>query len=259
MHLAVPLVEDFLKVALRFEVKIFEVFSIVYSFGVDFFVADQDRLPDLFLHFFKVDVEVLAILDAPEGVIYLDTFVELAVDQGLRLALDQDLKMLGFDLTNDLASMGARRKFDLNIYVQHLLRPFVARCSAAIVRANGLVNINVSACWQGVRGCHCGDALAKRRLGGWLRRCRLRLLALLDHLSLHLFYSGSSARLLLGCWLGGLFCGRFLSRFLGLLLLVLELDPTLFKSFSLRREALLVLLLVLFVEVEDLARVKQKR
>ena len=132
--------------ALRLKVEVLHVFRVIHGLWVDLVITLDDRLPDLFLHLFEVDVEVLIVLHIPEGIVNFDTLMQLTVNQRLRLALDHDFKMLGLDVAQNLACLRPSWKFDLHIDVEHLLGPLVVCSDTSIVSRNSLVNLDVSAC-----------------------------------------------------------------------------------------------------------------
>ena len=83
--------------SLSLKVEIFDILGVVNRFRVDLIIANNDSLPDLLLHLFEVDVEVLFVLDIPEAVIDLDTLVQLTIYKSRFLAFNLDLQMLILD------------------------------------------------------------------------------------------------------------------------------------------------------------------
>ena len=152
---------------LSFQVEILHILRIIDTLGVNFIVTLDDRLPDFFFHLFEVDVEVLVILNVPERVVYLDTLMQITIDQRLFLALDHDFQVLGLDFTQNLACLSACWQLDLHIDIEHLLGPLVLLRGSTIIGRNGLVNFDVCARRQWVFGCHLSHLLSRRR-----SRCR---------------------------------------------------------------------------------------
>ena len=176
--------------------------------------------------------------------------MQLAVNQGLVLAFDHDLQVLGFDDANYLACLRAGWKLDLHVHVHHLLRPLVVCRRASVVRRDRLVNFDVRAGGQWVLFRHLGHLLGCRRRG--LRLGWRRFALFLDLLRLDLFNSGTCFSLgLVG--VASRCSGRLvLCSLCRGLLFGLEVLPALTEGVTLRRKLLLVDLLVLHVEATDL-------
>ena len=69
--------------ALSLQVELLNALRVVHGLRVDLLVAHNDALPDGLVRLLEVNLEELAVLDAPEAVLDLDLLAELALEEGL--------------------------------------------------------------------------------------------------------------------------------------------------------------------------------
>ena len=66
-------IKHFLKMALSFQIKVFNIFRIINFFSINFFISHNDWFPNSFIRFFKCNIDILLILNIPKWLISLNS------------------------------------------------------------------------------------------------------------------------------------------------------------------------------------------
>jgi len=116
--------------SLCFEIKFLDFLGIVYSFRINFCIAQDNTFPNSFICLFKRDVNKLLVLDRPIRVINLYFLLKFTINDRSILSLNFDKETFGLNLDVHLFRTSALWYRNLQHNLLNILTPiiFVKRC-----------------------------------------------------------------------------------------------------------------------------------